>query len=293
VNQHLVSRVLLRRWANYHNGPVSTLNLESYEEHTVPVEQLGSTQDLTAEGTVELEQVWSKTVERRLNHPLSLVESKEILDARNAEHLQYLKDCIALHWARSFAVTTVLRMLQPGFADRVATSVLRSYTPTAALKAMTGLYVAGFGAEDVFRQKVYDQFDSQLRRRFLRDQFDKHYEEARRRMQDCSLEICHASSSEFVLSDCPVVTWDKDRDIAGVLFGAAWGEADVIFMAVGPKYVVALSKTGRYRELTEAEVVHLNKLQVRSAYKEIFYRDGSGLGTRIAEALHESASSSH
>ena len=195
---------------------------------------------------------------------------------------------MALHWARSFALTTIIRLLQPRLADQVATKVLREYTPTQALKAMTGLYVAGFGAEDVFRQKVYEKFDEQLRKGFLKDQFNQHYEEARSRMQEFSLEVCNASSSEFVLGDCPVVTWDKDRDIAGVLYGAAWVDANVIFMAVGPKHVVALSKTGSYRELTEAEVVHINKLQVRSAYKEIFYRDGSGLGMRIAKALRES-----
>ena len=89
MNQHLVSRVLLRRWANQPRDPVSALDLETYQERTAPVEDLGSIQNLTAEGTAELEQVWSNTVERRLNHALFLVESRGILEPKNSEHLQY------------------------------------------------------------------------------------------------------------------------------------------------------------------------------------------------------------
>jgi hypothetical protein len=192
---------------------------------------------------------------------------------------------MALHWSRSFALTVMLRMAQPGLADRVAGSVLRSYTPAQVIHALTGVYVFGFGAEDVVRREIYERLDAQLRGAFLRDQFTGHFEEARRRMADFSLEFCYATVSEFVLSDCPVVTYDKDSDVAGVLYGAPWGTADAIFMALGPHVVAALSRTGRYRDLSESELVQINKLQVRSAYKEMFFRPGSGLGDLIAEAL--------
>jgi len=287
MNQHLVSRVLLRQWENTRNGGISSLDLQTYEEKTDSIKKFGSIEDLVTQGTEELEQVWSNEVEKKLNHPFKLVKDGTILELSNSQHLDYIKDCMALHWARSFTITVILRAMMPQYADQIATSMLRTYTPTQGVKELTGLYVTGFGAEDVFRQKIYEEFDKNIQNGFLKEQFNTHYAEAKKRMQANSLEICHASASEFVLSDCPVVTWDKARNIAGVLYGAAWTDADSIFMAINPKYVVALSKVGKYRELNEGEVVQINKLQVMAAYKEIFYRTGCGLGEKISKALQD------
>lgn len=288
MNQHLVSRFLLRRWANHRNGPVSALDLDTLQERTAAVEELGSMHDLVATGTAALEQAWSQKVEGKLKRAFELIDAGQILDPRNVAHLELIKKCMALHWARSFALTVILRGLMPNAVNSIVNGVLRQYTPTQAVHAMTGLYVTGFDAKDVFQRLVYDQLDAELRQNFLREQFLHHYREAYGRMSGFSLEVGHASASEFVLTDCPVVTWDKDRRISGVLYGAAWTDADAIFMAVGPKHIVALSHTGRYRELSEGQVVEMNKRQVEAAYREIYFRPGCDVGERIAEALRGS-----
>jgi hypothetical protein len=101
-------------------------------------------------------------------------------------------------------------------------------------------------------------------------------------------EIGVALKSEFVLGDCPVVTYDKDTDRVGVLFGAAWTDANAIFMPVGPRHVIALAKENRIREFSEGAVVSINELQIRAAFQEIYFRSDSGLGSVLVEALRES-----
>lgn len=264
---------------------VSVLDLHSLTEAAKPVSRTGAIENLVTVGSAELEQVWAQKVEGKLGHALKLIEHGQLLKLGNEKHVNIIKDCIALHWARGYAITVILRGLMPQAVDSIVNGVLEQYTPTEAVHALNGLYVVGFGAKDVFQKLIYDKLDEEMKQNFLREQFTYHFREAQKRMQNLSLEICSAQDSEFILSDCPVVTWDKDRDVAGVLFGAAWNDADVIFMCVSPKHTVAISKKGRIRELSEPEVVQINKLQIRAAYKEIYYRIGSDLGEKISSAL--------
>jgi len=288
MNQHLVSRVLLNRWADRKNGPIGVLNVNTLIDDTKPAALLGSLEDLVKSGAEELEQVWNNEVEKKLPHVFKLLDDDELLKPRNLRYLTVLKDCMALHWARSFAANVIYGHMKGRFGKKIADQVLSRFSAQSVAKAFSGIYIPELRIEQFARDSVQRAFENDLEQGFLRDEFLKHFAEAKKRIASFGIEIGVALKSEFVLADCPVVTYDKDVERAGVLFGATWSDANAIFMPVGPKHVIALAKENRRRELSEGAVVSLNKLQIRAAFQEIYFRSDSGLGSVIAEALRES-----
>jgi hypothetical protein len=288
MNQQLVSRVLLNRWADRKNGPIGVLNVNTLIDDTKPAAQLDILEDLVKSGAEELEQVWNNEVEKMLPHVFKLLDDDELLKPRNLQYLTVLKDCMALHWARSFAIKVMVDRLKDHFGSKIADHVLSKFPVQSVARAFSGFYIPELRVEQFARDSVPRAFEKDLEQGFLRDQLLKLFTEAKKRIASFGIEIGVALKSEFVLGDCPVVTYDKDTDRAGVLFGATWSDANAIFMPAGPRHVIALAKENRRRELLEGEVVSVNKLEIRAAFQEIYFRSDSGLGSVIAEALRES-----
>ena len=105
MNQHLVSRVLLRRFSEHRNGPISGLDLDALTTRTDRVERFGSVRDLLP-GDVNMEQVWYNEVEARLPHAFELLDQHQLLD--DTTGIETVNKCIALHWARSFTMTEMI-----------------------------------------------------------------------------------------------------------------------------------------------------------------------------------------
>ncbi len=289
MNQHLVSRVLLNRWADRKNGPIGVLNVNTLIDDAKPAAQLGSLEDLVKAGAEELEQVWNNEVEKKLPHIFKLLDDDDLLKRKNLQYLAVLKDCMAMHWARSFAIRAMVDRLKVQYGSKIADDVLSRFPAQSVARAFSGIYLPELRVEQFARDSVQRAFEKDLEQGFLRDQFLKYFAEAKKRIASFGIEIGVALKSEFVLGDCPVVTYDKDTDRAGVLFGATWADANAIFMPIGPRHVIALAKDNRRRDLSEGMVVAINKLQVRAAFQEIYFRSDSGLGKVIAEALRGSS----
>ncbi len=288
MNQHLVSRVLLNRWADRKNGSIDVLNVDTLIDGAKPAAQLGSLEDLVKSGAEELEHVWNNEVEKKLPHVFKLLDNDELLKPMNSKYLNVLKNCMALHWARSFAVKTMCDQLKGHFGNKIADQVLSKFSVQSVARAFSGIYMPELSAEQFTRDSIQRAFEKDLDQGFLREQCQNNFVEAKKRIASFDIEIGVALKAEFVLGDCPVVTYDKDVDRAGVLFGATWTDANAIFMPVGPRHVIALAKENRRRELSESEVVSINKLQIRAAFQEIYFRSNSDLGKVITEALRRS-----
>ena len=141
--QHLVSRVLLRRWSKYGNkGPISGLDLDSLVQRTDRVEKFGGIEDADLKVPNGFERVWANEVEMRLPHVFDQLETGKLLD--DPVSINVIKNTIVLHWARGFALTELLASFIPGKADEVTENILENYSPAQAMKAITGL--------DLFRQ---------------------------------------------------------------------------------------------------------------------------------------------
>ena len=285
VRQHLVSRVLLRRWSNHRNGPVAKLDLITLDEKVDKVDDLGCVDDLVIVGAEHAERRWQE-VEKRLPYAFQQLDDGQLLNDQKA--VETVKECLALHYARALALAVMLNQVQDQAAGRVVDRLLGHVSANTALYAITGLIVPS-GAEDPLREKVRQLFEAHLQLQgFLGRQFLEHFDRARAKTAPFQLEVVTAQDHEFVIGDIPVITYDRDADAVGVLNGAPWGNADAIFMALGPRHLVALANTARTTVATSDQVVQLNRLQIRGAVREVYFRPGSGLGKAIVEALRAS-----
>lgn len=284
MNEHVISRVVLRRFANHSRGPVTCLDLDTLVAHTDRVERVGGVRDLAGMSGVDLENIWSDEVETRLPHAFTLLDAGTLLESPVA--IETVKKAIALHWARSFTTTLILEQIRPEYAKRIADRLLERFSPAEATQALVGVAVIGSDAEVLARRQIAARFSQHLRDKgFIGQQFLTHFRTAQEKVAPFALEIWRAADAEFLLADIPVVTWDKDTDQVGVLNGAAWNRADVVFMALGPRHLVALAKQPSWQDADARRVETLNSMQIRGAYREVFLRPGSGLDQVLIDAL--------
>ncbi|HVI69279.1 MAG TPA: DUF4238 domain-containing protein [Magnetospirillaceae bacterium] len=282
--QHLVSRILLRRFAKHKRGPISGLDLHSLEQRTDKVENFGGIQDVDTDAPDDAEKRWSKEVESRLPHAFELLDQGKLLSDPIATTT--IKKCIALHWARGFAAREVVdKILIPGTTQKAITAILERFTLEQAAFGLTDGRTSNM-SEQALYEIIHTEFAEKLRReRYLDVAFLELYRKGQSFIESKSLEIWHSPNEEFLLGDIPVVTYEKDTGKVGILDDVSWSKADAIFMPLGPRHVVALAKEPAYREADARTVEILNTCQVKVALKEVYFRPGSGLGDLIAGAL--------
>jgi hypothetical protein len=286
--QHLVSRVLLRRWSKYPEGkgPISGLDLDTLVERTEAVERFGGVDDQDLPTPDDIEKVWSDDVEKRLNHAFAQLDASQLLKDQAA--VTTIKNCIALHWARGFVLPELFSNMIPGKVDEITKSLLEKFTATEIMHALTGQYLVSSNMTELLKGRIYSEFMENIRTdRFVDKQFLQQYRRGQELVEPFALEVWHSPTDEFLISDTPVVSYDKDNDKVGVLQDVAWSKADALFMPLGPHHVAALSKKPSEREATPRIVEQLNCYQVRGALHEIFYRSESGLGNIIADSLRK------
>lgn len=283
MNQHLVSRVLLRRWANTPKGKVGVLDVAELSSHADYVENLASIKEFVNTGEDQTEKLWGE-VEKRLSYAFELVEERKILESE--EFSNTIKDCIALHFARSFAMAEIYSKSLPHYQQQVIDGVLAEVSPADVVHAMTGLLVPDASAHLLASDYIGKAFEADVEKRgFLAQLLTDKYEQGRELAANNSLEFWYASDGEFVIGDTPVVSFNQERDAVGVLNGVAWNDADAIVMPLGPNHVVALSKEPAYMEADARTVEWLNVMQVRGALKDVYFRPESGIDEALIDAL--------
>lgn len=281
--QHLVSRGLLRRFANHRRGPISGIDLVSLEQRTDKVERFGGVEDTDLLAPNDFENIWNQEVETPLPYALKLLDEGSLLS--NPRAIVTIKNCIALHWSRGFAARETLnRILIPNSAHEVMTAVLEQYTLPQVSYALTG-------SHSTDRQVLYDivrtEFAEKLRlERYIDDAFLNLYRKGQVFLESKSLEVWHSQNAEFLLGDIPVVSYEKGTGKVGILEDVPWNKADAIFMPLGPHHVVAISRVPAYKVADARMVERLNVYQARAALKEVYFRPGSGIGDIIGNALH-------
>lgn len=283
MNQHLVSRVLLRRFSNDGHGPITCLDLRTLASRTGRVERFGGTPDVLRQ-PIEHERRWSRDVERHLPYAFKLLDDGTLLDHPKA--IESLKRCMVLHVARSQMVLEVARLTQGLFADQVEQNVLGEFHPVAVGRALTGLTLPKEAAREVVSGRISEMFDQYLREDdFLATLFDELYAKGQERLERFSLEVLEAAEDEFLMSDSPVSFWDRDTDRVGFSQGVSWTTASSVFMPLGPLHVVGLSRIPGWRTISARMVETINAVQIRGSIQEVYLRPGSGLDVTIARHL--------
>lgn len=284
--QHLVSRVLLRRWSKHAGkGPISGLDLRSLQQRTDRVEKFGGIKDADLDGPDDIEKIWANEVEKRLPHAFKLLDAGKLLN--DPASIEVVKNTIVLHWARGFAVTALLASFIPEKVDEVTASLLKNYSYTQAMNSLKKPDFISVNKNRTLRDQVFTAFLNKLRsERFLDQQFLDLYRKGQKLIEPYKLEIWHSEGEhQFLIGDAPVVTYNKEEDKVGALQGVAWNDADAMFMPFGPHHVIALAQKADFKIASPRIVEQLNVYQVRAALREVFFHPDSKLGETISQAL--------
>ncbi len=212
------------------------------------------------------EELW-KTVENRMPDAFkSLDQCDEPIPAEEAD---LIRDCMALHWARSRAMRTAMQRVETRFMNQAVEEIKDS---------MKQLFPSGTCSDEALGllERIVQEGPDELRDgRHFSSRVPEYFDLAKAIFRHSSLHIFDAPAGwEFALGDAPVLTTSEYIDGGlGPHQGVALGDAELILMPFGPKVAVALAASPPARSVATVEQVRcINAWQVRAAEKEVFYR---------------------
>jgi len=282
--QHLVSGVLLGQFAapiGQRGVPqVYALNLE-YPHAKLKgrgLETCGSApvEDFVKFESGSLEKVWAR-VENDADAEFSAVRDGSALQPG---HLDWLRDLMAIHHARSLQYYTVFEdSLQN--ARQVARRFWQHYPEVLDAIAASRLGLPGGDAasRDRAEQELQRRISKQIEDGVLfRVMMEYRYRRTRYWLRGLGVEILTPSRGEFVIGDIPALTVRKGMPHAGVNSGVGYAIADAIILPIAPDFLLrVVDGPSRYAQADSEEVAELNAWQVRGAFSHVYLRPGSGL----------------
>jgi hypothetical protein len=270
--QHVVSQVLLRRFAVAgHIEASAVAHPDSGWRRRSPA-AVGYVEDFVRANAEEVEQVWGE-VESRLAPALVDLDRGGIVESGGATE-EALRDCLALHWARSRRVRAA--------ADRAWDKVrTRSHAGLAtqpelldrSFLQLTGLHPAGPQARAIANDRLHDGPDDVRSGRHFADRVVEFFERAQIKLATSRIAVYDIppDAEDLLLSDSPVVAPDSAR--------TGWGPGEVALddavafaMPVGPRAAVAAHDTPTRHTITVKEAQHLNQMQRRVAVSHLYRR---------------------
>ena len=281
--QHLVSGVLLGQFAapiGQRGAPqVYSLNLE-YPHAKLQgrgLETCGKAPiaDFVKFASQSLEQVWWR-VENDADATFAAVHADSALQP---EHLDRLRDLIAVHHARSIQYYAVFEDSRLR-ASQGAHRFWQQFPAVLDAIAASRLGLPG-GADS--RERAFQELSRRINDwiaagALFRVMMESRYRRTRQWLGGLGVEILTPSRGEFVVGDIPALTVRKGLPSAGVNGGIGYAFADAIILPIAPDYLIrVVDGPSRYAEIDNEEVHELNAWQVRGAFSHVYLRPGSGL----------------
>lgn len=255
--QHLISKVLLRRFARSGSaGQVGSFDLLHGMLYLRHPTRVGWRWDFVEHQATEMEELWQET-ETHLAAALDAVEAGTVLDL--PAETATLRRAIALHFMRR---------------DQVKDSF-----GTSLDKARVGITAPPdfHGDPAAFRTAVRARLDDERAATFtenLRALFDKAESLASR----SQLEVVH-SEAPLLVGDTAVVSIRRDGGVGFIPFS----DAATHVLPVGRHHLVALAKESRMLELSEAWAHRLNEQQILNARERVFFHPDDPLESFVRE----------
>lgn len=275
-NQHTVSQVVLRQFVG--RDTRGKEGVATYSTKTGPLKQprsvrtIGRLKDFVKIDGDTTEALWGKT-ENKMRAAIDAANSKKIL--KDATHVETLKDAIALHFARSLEVLQAHRLLW-----EAAIAEMRNYYSNHSDQAQQLYYLKhGFyaGTSQLAAEEMSKELSDTTRKLYedgtiFRLRVAELFEQAQTASRTMGLQIVRPASGEFLIGDSPTFPFDWEAKKAGILGGVSFLQGKAIFLPIGPKRAVALSKKDEYIVAPRWLVDRLNWLQVMKAQSQIYYR---------------------
>jgi len=274
--QHLVSRVIISRFSS--QGHVAHLELDSGElEPRSPASCMYMPNFISA-APAEAEQLWS-SVENRLPAALASVDDGTILD--RPQHVATLKDCVALHVARSKAMAWTREESLQRASSKLKAEIMATQPGWLLERFRQQHRIIGVGfqalemaADDFIRAAAPMVNTPETFWASVRELFGY----SKNLFAGTALEIVspEAGAGEFLLGDFPAVPLAKSAQLlGGPRGGVTIDDAATVVMPLGPKHLVGLGPTSRFEHVPEVHVNTLNGIQAMNALHEACFRPGA------------------
>ncbi|MFD6247667.1 DUF4238 domain-containing protein [Streptomyces roseolus] len=279
VGQHVISQVLLKRFATPFgsNGlKLVPFNLDrpNHRHKMASPRECGKVKHFARFASASLEQVWGK-LETRIPDAALAVDRGEVF--QHEQHVQTLKDLIALHLVRSLHYRDIHeRIFTKVYTEqRAALLTDKSDLLRLAVLQRSGLHLTGpqglAAAADQLLRPHLDAFENGAD---FRIRVEDTFARAKEMVSAAGLEILVPATGEFLLGDAPAVAIQQSEDRTA--FNVAIGDSTAIVLPFGPKHLLVGRTPRNGMGIAPAKVVtFLNQLQIEAARQWVYIRPHS------------------
>ncbi|MGX9923490.1 DUF4238 domain-containing protein [Streptomyces sp. NPDC002248] len=280
IGQHVISKALLKRFATpfgSHGLKLVPFNLArpDHRHKMASPGECGKVPHFARFASASLEQFWGK-VETRIPDAARAVEQGDVF--QHEQHVQTLKDLIALHLIRSLNYRNVHERIFARIYAEHRTTLLTEKADLLRLAVLhrSGLHLSGpeglAAAADQILSPHLENFENGAD---FRARIEANFDKAREMISSAGLEILEPAAGEFLLGDTPALAIQQSE--TSTTFNVAIGDSTAIVLPFGPKHLL-VGRTPRngMTVATEETVGFLNRLQIEAAEQRVFLRPRSG-----------------
>lgn len=284
-NQHVVSQVLLKRFA----APVPAKGLMLVPHHVVygpgrprGVRGCGKAANFLRVASGSAERIWKDTEDR-----LPAAIDAALAGGIHAfpDHVATIKDALALHYVRGYRFLETHVRAYATAEDDVRAEMLRTRPQLLAnvFRQRTGLEPAGVGALESVMEPTFEAWrqieaTGALARATIEDAFER----VRDGIRSVPLQIGHTSVGRTLLiSDAPAVTLRIEPSSRTFTIDMALGDANTLVLPLTPRCVAALGDHDDEATLPPDTVQMLNEAQLLGARQYVYYAPGSRLNGEV------------
>jgi uncharacterized protein DUF4238 len=291
ANQHVVSRVVLKGFAapgsRGHGWELTPFDIRHRREmKRRGLKECGKVTNFVPYASGSAERLWKPT-EDRLGAAITAARDRRLHDC--PDHVETIKDCLALHLVRSHRYLAVHRDSVANVVREVRRNV--PFERAAALEdeffRRHGLHAAGPNALRTIVDGVVDEWlrldDTGA---IVRTTIEEMFPRVRAALRRQPIEVWHVPTGrELLISDSPAVTvqyLDSGNDCR---LNVALGDAHAAVLPLATDCAVAIGPADKDDVLLPGQVDYCNKIQILAAHRYVYYRPGSGLGAFVESVL--------
>jgi hypothetical protein len=278
--QHTVSQVVLRKFT-------TKSLLTVYDRETQLIRNLGPggafKMQFDQYDSLGSEERWGK-IEKRLPKAYTALEARTASGDEEIEDL--LRDLLAMHWARSAAMRMAHEIVTRNVRDDHI--VQMSESPELlrfAYRQRTGMELVGQEGLDWYNQTLHERVVGENSEMWWSQRNKIHYEQARERFAESSIQIGYSSGDDLLIGDAPVITMKSNHEGVGPHQGVALGDANLIAMPVAPNTVVGLGPVRLEVDLPPRQIFQYNVWQVRGFINWLGCQPGGATDRRMRADL--------
>jgi hypothetical protein len=226
-------------------------------------------------------------VENHLHDAFQAVDDGTVFN--EPRHVQALKDCIALHWARSKAYKQTHEVIMAAATVRGKRRWREQHESllVAAFYDKYGFYPAGAGTLDHINDLLHEPPQMVVDGSLFAGRVSAHFERSRTFFRAQELEIGEVSGpGQLLIGDSPVLSFAREAGPWPVFRGPLFNSSTVVLL-IGPRHLISLGREQKWISLLPAVVDNFNHFQVLAAERWVMYHPSGQLKGFVDGVLSE------